>query len=487
MTIQIYNTMTHKKEIFEPQNPPNVLWYNCGPTVYDYFHIGNARNFIIADTIRRYLIFRGYKVRFIQNFTDIDDKIIKKAQKEKISARAVARKYTDIYFQQADMLNIMRADIYPKATETISDIIALVEKLIIKGHAYVLDGDVYFRISSFSKYGKLSGKNIDELIEGARVEVDSRKESPLDFALWKSAKDGEPSWESPWGFGRPGWHIECSAMSITHLGESIDIHSGGNDLIFPHHENEIAQSECATGKTFVKYWLHNGFLNINNQKMSKSLGNFFTVNDILQKFDPGTIRYFLISAHYRHPLDFAEENINEAKNALNRIKSTIETAEQLLDKCNTFTSPSQSDIDKKVYFQNKFTDSMDDDFNTAQALSVIFEIISEINDKRIMLNQTDDDVNKLKIYSTLTMLISLTKQILEILGLGNILTQGQRLSSNSSGSDEMIEKLLQLLISLRETARKEKVYSISDKIRSGLSELEIILEDHPQGTIWKRK
>lgn len=489
MPIAIYNTKTRKKEVFEPINPPEVLWYNCGPTVYDYFHVGNARNFVVADTIRRYLAFRGYRVRFIQNFTDIDDKIIKRAQKEGISARAVARKYTEIYYQQADLLNIQRADFHPKATESIPEIISIIEKLIANGNAYSLEGDVYFRIKSFPAYGSLSGKNIDELMEGARVEVNDKKESPLDFALWKAAKPGEPSWESPWGAGRPGWHIECSAMSTTRLGESIDIHSGGNDLVFPHHENEIAQSECATHKPFVRYWIHNGFLNINNQKMSKSLGNFFTINDIMKKYDPLTIRFFLISAHYRHPLDFCEANLLEAKNAVARIKSAIDTTEQILDKCENFAMPPKDVIEKITKLKGDFVDSMDDDFNTAQAISVMFAIVSELNSARAVIYKNPEDASNAPLFTALSFYLALLKELLGILGLEGFARQAPVASSGADTTvgEGLLENLMKLLITLREDARKEKLFSVADKIRNSLAQMNIILEDHPQGTIWKQK
>ena len=489
MALVIYNTKTRKKEPLEPLNPPKVLWYNCGPTVYDYFHIGNARNFIVVDTIRRYLEYRGYIVKFVQNITDIEDKIIKRAWEDKTTSRAVARKFSEYYFQQADLLNIRRADVNPKATDTISQIIALIKKLIEKENAYIRDGDVFFRIKSFPDYGKLSGKNIEELMEGARVEVDPRKESPVDFALWKSSKPGEPSWESPWGPGRPGWHIECSAMVFTHLAESIDIHSGGVDLIFPHHENEIAQSESATGKPFVRYWLHNGFLNINSQKMSKSLGNFFTINEVLENFDPMTIRYFLISAHYRHPLDYSDANLTEAESVVKRIKDTIESTEQLLDQLEYFQEPDQSDIEKNMKLRDAFVEVMDDDFNTAKALGVIFDTISEINSIRNEIFKLAENKKSPSLYGRLNLNLNLLKEFLSVLGLDKIISSETLLSipKNSSKSEIAIDKLIQLLINLRQDCRKEKLYHISDKIRAELAEIGIALEDLPQGTIWKKK
>ncbi|MFH0793596.1 MAG: cysteine--tRNA ligase, partial [bacterium] len=307
--LQLYNTFTRKKEEFRPANPPQVLMYNCGPTVYDSFHIGNARNFVVVDVLRRYLQYKGYKVKFVQNLTDIDDKIIRRAQESNCSAEEIATKYTNFYFEKAAALGIRNADVHPKATDHVKPIIAMIRRLIEKEKAYERGGNVYFRVRSFDSYGRLSGRNLDDLKEGARVEVDERKDDPLDFALWKAAKPGEPSWESPWGKGRPGWHIECSVMSMTHLGETIDLHCGGQDLIFPHHENERAQSEAVTGKTFVRHWFHNGFLNVNAEKMSKSLGNFFTIEEVLQHYDALTVRFFLLGAHYRHPLDFSDSNL----------------------------------------------------------------------------------------------------------------------------------------------------------------------------------
>ena len=470
MVLKIYNTLTNSKEEFKPINPPMVLMYNCGPTVYDYFHIGNARNFVMADTIRRYLAYAGYKVKFIQNITDIDDKIINRANEQGISAQELAQKYTDIFFEQSDKLGIMRADKHPKATEYIPQMLKLISILIEKEHAYEIEGDVYFRVRSFAKYGELSGKNIDDLLEGARVEVDDRKESPLDFALWKSSKPGEPSWDSPWGKGRPGWHIECSAMSMNELGESIDIHSGGADLTFPHHENERAQSEAATGKPFVKYWIHNGFLNINNQKMSKSLGNFFTINEVLEKFSPLTVRYFLLSAHFRHPLNFSSENLQEAQSAIERIKDCIVTTEKLLETAG-HTANDYKGLDDS--YIAKFKEAMDDDFNTAKTLGVIFDIVAELNSLR-----KNGDLNE-KTVNSLVSLINTIKEISSILGLDIF-------KKETSSENNLEDKLLDFLVELRIDLRKNKNFQLADKIRDRLKELSITIEDHPQGTIWKK-
>ena len=336
MAIKIYNTLSRKKEELIPIEAGKVRMYLCGPTVYDYFHIGNARPFILFDIFRRYLKYRGLDVKFVFNFTDIDDKIIKKSIEEKIPASDVAKKYTEAFMEDIKKIGIKPADVYPKATENIPEIISLIEKLIKRGMAYSIDGEVFYSVKNFQDYGKLSGKKINELRSGARVEIDQRKKDPLDFSLWKSAKPGEPCWESPWGKGRPGWHIECSAMSMKYLGESIDIHAGGIDLVFPHHENEIAQSEGATGKQFVKYWMHNGFLNIDGEKMSKSLGNFFTAREIMEKYHPAVIRMFFLLKHYRSPINFSEDRIKEAQQALERIITTLQNIDVELDEnCTT--------------------------------------------------------------------------------------------------------------------------------------------------------
>ena len=328
--LKIYNTLTRKKEEFIPLNPPEVTFYSCGPTVYDYFHIGNARSFVMSDIVRRYLIYAGYKVKFAMNLTDIDDKIINKANALGIDSKEVAKRFSDAFFEDIDKLGLLRADINPRATEHIPEIIGMIEKLIENGKAYEVNGDVFYEISKFEGYGKLSGKNIDDLESGARVEVNEVKRSPLDFALWKSAKPGEPWWESPWGKGRPGWHIECSAMSCKHLGETFDIHAGGSDLIFPHHENEIAQSEGATGKPFAKYWMHYGFLNIDNEKMSKSLGNVFNLRDMVKKYKPETLRFFYAQTHYASPLNFTAEALESADRGLEKLNNLFDNAKQAL-------------------------------------------------------------------------------------------------------------------------------------------------------------
>ncbi|MCG2820348.1 MAG: cysteine--tRNA ligase, partial [Candidatus Atribacteria bacterium] len=367
MPLKIYNTLTRKKEEFIPLKKGEVGMYVCGPTVYNYIHIGNARPFIIFEVVRRFLKFKGYKVKYIQNLTDIDDKMINKAKELKITVSELAEKFIQEYFIDADSLNIERADVHPRATEHIKEIIELVKGLKEKGYAYEIDGDVFFDVSKFKGYGKLSGQNIEELKEGARVEVDERKKESIDFALWKRMKEGEPSWESPWGEGRPGWHIECSAMSMKYLGKSFDIHTGGSDLIFPHHENEIAQSEAYTNQQFVRYWMHNGYLCLNNQKMSKSLGNIMKVRDISQKYKGEIIRYFILSAHYRSPLNFNEEQLQQAESSLQRLNNTIFNVKHLLKQGKFRKSKDKNDeliLGKRRESEQKFIEAMDDDFNT---------------------------------------------------------------------------------------------------------------------------
>ena len=458
--LRVYNTLISKKEEFRSLVPGKVRMYNCGPTVYDYFHVGNARNFIVFDVIRRYLKYKGYKVTFVQNITDIDDKIINRANKEKVSSESIADKYTDAFFDDLEILGIVKPDICPKATEHVPDIISLIKRLMDAGFAYQVDGDVFFEVGKFSDYGKLSNRLIDEMKQCSRVAIDKRKKSSRDFALWKSAKSDEPSWNSPWGKGRPGWHIECSAMSMKYLGETFDIHSGGQDLIFPHHENEIAQSEAATGKPFVKYWLHNGFLNIDGEKMSKSLGNFFLVRDILKKFKPQVVRYFMVSAHYRSPLDFNDKILQEAERAVERISNCFENIRDNLRDKNI------SIKDTHVKWKNKFEEAMDDDFNTASALGVVFDLITEINsliaDESRDSTQLKQDILNLETFCS----------ILGILpGIEN----------------KELDKDLLDLIKERTKARTKKDWQEADRIRSLLEERGIVLKDNPDGTTsWKK-
>lgn len=471
----IYNTLTKKKEEFVPINPPNVTLYVCGPTVYDFFHVGNARSFLMADVIRRYLLYKGYNVKFAMNLTDIDDKIIKKSNEEKIPASDVAARYSQAFFEDIEKLKFKKADIYPRATENIKEIIDLVKTLVDKGYAYNVDGNVFYDVSKFKEYGKLSGKKIDELESGARVEINESKKSPLDFALWKKAKEGEPYWDSPWGKGRPGWHIECSAMSQKHLGETIDIHAGGSDLIFPHHENEIAQSEAAHGKQFVKYWMHFGFLNIQStsgedEKMSKSLGNFFTARDVLKKYSAETIRMFFNQTHYSAPLSFSDENLAAADKGLEKIRNLAGLIEEKLKEENKSGVMPALDFDK---FKNSFTAAMDDDFNAPQAIAVIFDFVREAN-REIAENENIDTLFFQKAKAALQ---DTAQQVLGIIHFDDL----------SGGNGNSLEKeLIELLIDLRIKAKLEKNYALSDNIRDGLKKLGIVLQDGKDKTTFKK-
>ena len=375
--MQVYNTLTNRKEEFVPIEPGKVRMYVCGPTVYNFFHIGNARPFVVFDTMRRYLEYRGYKVKYVQNFTDIDDKMINRANKEGTTVKELGDRFIKEYYHDADALGIERATVNPRATEHIGDIIKLVKKLIEKGHAYATEnGDVYFSVRSDPGYGKLKGQNIDDMENGARISPTEQKRDPLDFALWKGEKPGEPSWPSPWGKGRPGWHVECSAMSMKYLGETFDIHGGGMDLIFPHHENEIAQSEGATGKPFVHYWMHNGYININNQKMSKSLGNFFTVRDIAKEYDLEAVRMFLLTANHRNPVNFSRELMDQTVTSLNRLYTA---RDRLFDTAVNENADDTEVVSKLDEFRNRFNEAMDDDLNTADALGILFDFARWIN------------------------------------------------------------------------------------------------------------
>jgi len=470
MTIRIFNTATRAKEEFVPQSAEQVTMYNCGPTVYDYFHVGNARNFVVVDAIRRHLEYRGFKVKFVQNFTDIDDKIIKRANENGEPWDKLAARFTEAYFRNADALGVRRADVHPKATEHIPEQIELVEKLIASGLAYEKNGDVYYRVRSFKSYGELSGKNIDDLMEGARVDVGDIKEDPLDFALWKAAKPGEPSWESPWGQGRPGWHLECSAMSMRHLGETIDIHSGGVDLVFPHHENERAQSCGCTGKPFVKYWMHNGFLTIDKQKMSKSLGNFFTIDQVLERYEAAVVRFYLLSAHYRHPLDYSEAALEEAKSALGRVSEAVVTAEKLIGA--DLIAAANTDVDAMKALREQFDEAMDDDFNSQRSIGIIFEAVSALNEERQKSAKGDEAAAK-----TAAGYVAFIHELLERLGLDALLF-------NNSADAGLTDSLVELLIETRKKAKENKQYQLADFVRDELGKLGIRLQDHPTGTIW---
>jgi len=467
MTIRVYNTLNNRKEDFIPLREGSVSIYCCGPTTYNYIHLGNARPLVAFDTIRRYFKWCGYNVNYVQNFTDVDDKIINRASAEGISAQAVAEKYIAAYFEDAGQLNVLKADIHPRVTEHIPDIIALIENIIARGHAYTVDGDVYFDVRSLTSYGELSGRNLDNMQAGARVEVGTQKKNPLDFALWKAAKPGEPAWQSPWGQGRPGWHIECSAMSCKYLGANFDIHGGGADLIFPHHENEIAQSKAGTDGNFAHYWLHNGFITVNEEKMSKSLGNFFLLRDILAKFPGSVIRFYLLSTHYRSPIDFADDKLEIASRGLDRIQNSY----RLLQDAKTRTSEQVDEeiIDKLVKAKAEFTEAMDDDFNTALAIATIFDFCRELN---AYLNNNDNPST-----TALEQAETLFTDFDTVLGM--IIPQ----ETSSAGIED---GLLELIISLRQEARSKKDWPTADKIRDGLKDLGIVLEDTPQGVRWKK-
>ena len=464
--MKLYNTLTRKKEEFVPVEEGKVKMYVCGPTVYNYIHIGNARPFIIFDTLRRYLEYRGYDVTYVQNFTDVDDKIIKRGHEEQISPEAVANKYIDEYFVDADGLGIKRADVHPRVTDNIQEIIDFVKELEDKGYAYEVNGDVYFDTKKFEGYGKLSKQNQDDLEAGARIEVNSQKRHPMDFVLWKAKKEGEPGWNSPWGEGRPGWHIECSVMSNRYLGETIDIHAGGQDLAFPHHENEIAQSEAKSGKTFSNYWIHNGYININNEKMSKSKGNFFTVRDIAAQYDLEIVRFFMLSAHYRNPVNFSDEMLNQAKAGLERLYNTKEKLEFTISNLqeSVMTEEEKSLVSELDGFKTKFIESMEDDVNTADAISVIFELAKF----------TNSNVNE---KSSSEFAKKCLDQFDELTGVLNIVNKKQ---------DDMLDEEIENLIQKRVEAKKNKDFKLADDIRAELLEKGIILEDTRQGTKWKR-
>lgn len=460
--MQVYNTLTNRKEEFVPIEPGKVRMYVCGPTVYNFFHIGNARPFVVFDTLRRYFIYRGYEVKFVQNFTDVDDKIINRAKEEGISAPEVSEKYIKEYFDDAEALGVMKADVHPKVSEHIPEIIEFVQTLIDKGYAYEADGDVYYSTRKFPEYGKLSGQNIDDLESGARIAIGEVKEDPLDFALWKARKEeSEIAWESPWGMGRPGWHIECSTMAKKHLGETIDIHGGGQDLTFPHHENEIAQSEACNGVPFARYWMHNGYINVDGKKMSKSLNNFFTVRDIREQYSGDVIRFFLLSGHYRSPINFSDTLMEQSKQGYERIATAIETLEFL--KTNG-SDEAMADEAAKIasldQYRDKFIESMDDDLNTADGIAAIFELVSEIN------LDVKDGASK----SFAGEALKRIKELTDVLGLF-----GSKDEEGGLGDD------IQALIDERQAARKEKNWARADEIRDQLAAMGITLKDTPQG------
>lgn len=467
--MKIFNTLTKKKDDFVPIHEGKVGIYVCGPTVYDYIHIGNARPMIVFDTLRRYFEYKGYEVNYVSNFTDVDDKIIKKAIDEGVESTVISERFIEECKKDMAGLNVKEATTHPKATEEIDDMIAMVETLIAKEYAYEVNGTVYFRTRKFSDYGKLSKKNLDDLRAGNRelkVSGQDEKEDALDFVLWKPKKEGEPSWPSPWGEGRPGWHLECSVMSKKYIGDVIDIHAGGEDLIFPHHENEIAQSEAANDAEFARYWMHNGFLKINNEKMSKSLGNFFTVREISEKYDLQVIRFFMLSAHYRSPLNFSADLVESSKNGLDRIKTAASKLEEVMGKGvdGEITEVEKSNVDELSAYVKRFEDAMEDDLNTADAISVIFELVKFVN-TTVTADSTKEYAKKA--YDTL-------KLLADILGI-NVKEEAILL-------DEEIENLIQE----RQDARKAKNFARADEIRNLLTEKGIILEDTREGVRWKR-
>lgn len=463
--MQIYNTMTRKKEELKPISGNQVNIYACGPTVYNYIHIGNARPICAFDVLRRYLKYRGYNVKYVQNFTDVDDKIIKKANEEGVQASEISEKYIAEYKKDAHGLNVMDADVHPKVTESMDIIIDLVKKLVETGHAYEKNGDVYFRTSSFKDYGKLSGMPIEELQAGARIDVNDIKENPLDFAVWKSAKEGEPYWESPWGKGRPGWHIECSAMSGYHVGDTLDIHCGGQDLIFPHHENEIAQSEAVTGKPLANLWMHNGYINVDNKKMSKSLGNFFTAREVAEKYGYETVRYMMIQAHYRSPINYCVELLDACKASLERLYNCRETLDRVIANAK---DGEISETAKKIFSERRqqFITAMDDDLNTADGITAIFELVRDLNTM-----SSDNSVSKQQLQAGADLFDELT----DVLGI----------MYNRKKNEEIPAEILELA-EQRKNARKDKNFALADEIRDKITALGYSIKETRQGTEIKK-
>lgn len=465
--MKIFNTMTAKKEEFVPMNKNEVKIYACGPTVYNYIHIGNARPLCVFDVLRRYLEYRGYNVKFVQNFTDIDDKIIKRANEEGTTYDVISKKYIEEFWTDANGLNFKKATVHPKATENIDEIIKLISTLVEKGYAYQAENDVYFRTLKFKKYGKLSHQPIEDLESGARIAIGEIKEDPLDFALWKGAKPGEPYWDSPWGKGRPGWHIECSAMNRKYLGNTIDIHCGGKDLVFPHHENEIAQSECANGCTFANYWMHNGYINVDNVKMSKSLGNFKTVREIANVYGYEVIRYFLISSHYRSPINYSLDIIEQCKSALERLYTCRDSLDFAIKNAAEETKENDAELiaelDKR---REQFIAAMDDDLNTADGLAAIFELTKDINTKIL-----DRDVSK----AVCEHAAKLYDELCDVLGI------------LYNRKENTLDGDIEALVEKRQEARKNKDWATADKIRDELKAKGIILKDTPQGVTWTKE
>ncbi|PGL67730.1 cysteine--tRNA ligase [Bacillus sp. AFS055030] len=465
MAIQIYNTLTRNKEEFKPIEEGKVKMYVCGPTVYNYIHIGNARPAIVFDTVRRYFEYRGYEVNYVSNFTDVDDKLIKAANELGSDVPTIADRFINAYFEDVQALGCKTATNHPRVMDNMDIIIEFIDELVKKGYAYESEGDVYFKTKEFDGYGKLSHQSIEDLRIGERIEVGEKKVDPLDFALWKAAKPGEISWESPWGKGRPGWHIECSAMAKKYLGETIDIHAGGQDLSFPHHENEIAQSEALSGKTFSNYWMHNGYINIDNEKMSKSLGNFVLVHDIIKVIDPMLLRFFMLSVHYRHPINYSEELLQEAKNGFERIKTAYQNSKHRLESSTNLTEDDNKWLKEIADEKTIFTKVMDDDFNTANAISVLYQLAKLANQ---YLLQTHTSTN------VLNQLIATFDELSNVLGITLVEEQA------------MLDDEIEALIQKRTDARKNRDFALADQIRDQLKEMNIIIEDTPQGIRWKR-
>ncbi len=476
MVIKLFNTLTRRKEEFVPREPGKAAIYACGPTTYNFFHLGNARMLVVFDMVRRYLIYKGYEVTYVQNFTDVDDKIINRAQEEGAEPMALAQKYIHEYFHDAKALNILPADVHPKATEHITEMIGIIQKLEDRGLAYNVDGDVYFAVNKFPEYGKLSGRSLDDMQAGARIDVNESKHHPMDFALWKKAKAGEPFWDSPWGQGRPGWHIECSAMALKYLGPGFDIHGGGGDLVFPHHENEIAQSEgCLDGEPFAKYWMHNAFITVNQEKMSKSLGNFFLVRDVTEKFQGDVIRFYLLGTHYRSPLDFDDEKLVMASKGLERLKNSVRLAKETLAKVLPEEEPQfEDELVKACQDARKaFEEAMDDDFNSAQAYAALFELAKEINtylskDKRQTYALTEA-------YNTLLQLAAVLGFSLEV--------EAEDVKEDTG----KLSQVMELVLEIRQNARKNKDWGTADLIRDRMKDIGIVIEDTSDGARWYLK
>lgn len=477
MSLKLFNTMSHQKEEFKPRDSGKVAMYTCGPTVYNYVHVGNGRMLVVFDMVRRYLMYKGYDVTFVQNFTDVDDKIIKRGLEEGVDPLVLSQKYIEEYFKDARALHVLPATVHPKATEHIPEMLEIIQGLITKGLAYEVDGDVYFAVDKFPHYGKLSGRSLEDMQAGARVDVDDRKNNPMDFALWKKAKPGEPSWKSPWGEGRPGWHIECTAMSLKYLGAGFDIHGGGGDLVFPHHENEIAQSEgYLDGKPFVRYWMHNAFLTFNQQKMSKSLGNFFTVREVLEHFSGEVVRFYLLSTHYRSPLDFDDENLRMAQKGLERLQTSLRLANEALAKNSPVAVKAELNeelLKAAEKARQDFEAAMDDDFNSALAYASLFELGKTMN-------------AHLQAYPFATAGLAKAREVLlELAGvLGFDLEHPE---SQDVEQDEKLAQIMEILLSVRLKARQKKDWEMADFIRDQLKDVGIVLEDTPQGARWTIK